>query len=103
MSGPRPNRFEGALRFRGATFSLPLCICDISPLDTDNIVKPIQDALVGFVFSDDELVTDLDCHRRSLHGTFDLTRLPRLVLAGIASRQECVRVPSFAFWRNSPI
>ena len=28
----------------------------------------------------------------SLYGTFDLTRLPRLVLAGIASQQECVYV-----------
>ena len=67
-------------------------LCDISPPDTDNIVKPIQDALVGVVFSDDELITDVDCHRRPLHGTFDLTRLPRLVLAGIASQQECVYV-----------
>ena len=67
-------------------------LCDISPPDTDNIVKPIQDALVGIVFSDDELIADVDCHRRSLHGTFDLTRLPRLVLAGIASGQECVYV-----------
>ena len=67
-------------------------LCDISPPDTDNIVKPIQDALVGVVFSDDELVADVDCHRRSLNGTFDLTRLRRLVLAGLASRQECVYV-----------
>jgi crossover junction endodeoxyribonuclease RusA len=61
----------------------------ISPPDTDNIVKPIQDALVGLVFSDDGLITDIESHRRSLGGTFDLTRLPPLVLAGIASGQEC--------------
>jgi crossover junction endodeoxyribonuclease RusA len=64
----------------------------ISPPDTDNIVKPIQDALVGLVFSDDGLITDIESHRRSLGGTFDLTRLPPLVLAGIASGQECVYV-----------
>lgn len=52
-------------------------LCDISPPDTDNIVKPIQDALIGLVFSDDALIADVDSHRRSLSGTFDLTRLPR--------------------------
>jgi crossover junction endodeoxyribonuclease RusA len=67
-------------------------LCDISPPDTDNIVKPIQDALVGLVFSDDGLIADVDSHRRSLNGTFDLTRLPPLVLAGVASGQECVYV-----------
>jgi crossover junction endodeoxyribonuclease RusA len=67
-------------------------LCDISPPDTDNIVKPIQDALVGLVFSDDGLIADVDSHRRSLNGTLDLTRLPPLVLAGVASGQECVYV-----------
>lgn len=65
---------------------------DDAPPDTDNIVKPIQDALVGLVFYDDALVADVECHRRSLVGTFDLTRLPDLVIAGIASGQECVYV-----------
>jgi crossover junction endodeoxyribonuclease RusA len=67
-------------------------LSDISPPDTDNIVKPIQDALVGLVFSDDALIADVDSHRRSLNGTFDLTQLPQLVLAGIATGHECVYV-----------
>jgi crossover junction endodeoxyribonuclease RusA len=67
-------------------------LCGISPPDTDNIVKPIQDALVGLVYSDDSLIADVDSHRRSLNGTFDLTELPQLVLAGVASGEECVYV-----------
>lgn len=67
-------------------------LSDFAPPDTDNIVKPIQDALVGLIFSDDALITDIDCHRRPLNSVFDLTRLPQLVLAGIASQQECVYV-----------
>jgi crossover junction endodeoxyribonuclease RusA len=67
-------------------------LCDLSPPDTDNIVKPIQDALVGLVFSDDALVADVESHRRSLNGSFDLTRLPTLLIAGIASGKECVYV-----------
>jgi len=65
---------------------------DISPPDTDNIIKPIQDALVGLVYLDDGLIADVESHRRSLRGTFDLTRLPSLVLAGVDSGQECVYV-----------
>jgi crossover junction endodeoxyribonuclease RusA len=65
---------------------------DLSPPDTDNIVKPIQDALVGLVFTDDALIADVESHRRWLNATFDLTLLPPLILAGIASGQECVYV-----------
>jgi hypothetical protein len=67
-------------------------LCDISPPDTDNIIKPIQDALVGLVFADDALIADVESHRRSLNGAFDLTRLPPLLLAGVISGNECVYV-----------
>ena len=30
------------------------------PVDIDNIIKPIQDALVGVVYADDEAVCDVD-------------------------------------------
>ena len=63
-----------------------------APPDTDNIVKPILDAMIGLVFVDDALVADVDSHRRSLAGTFDLTRLPELVLEGVVSGEECVYV-----------
>jgi crossover junction endodeoxyribonuclease RusA len=39
-------------------------VCDRSPADIDNIIKPIQDALVGLVFEDDFLISDVDSHRR---------------------------------------
>ena len=67
-------------------------LCDQSPPDTDNIVKPIQDALIGLVFTDDSLIADVESHRRFLVGTFDLTYLPPLLILGIASQQECVYV-----------
>ena len=77
-------------------------LCDQAPPDIDNIIKPIQDALVGLVFIDDSLIDDsliddsligdVDSHRRFLNETFDLTRLPTPLLLGIASQQECVYV-----------
>ena len=66
--------------------------CAELPADIDNIIKPIQDALVGVVYVDDSYVTDEDSHRRPLAGTFNIARLPPLVLPAFAAAQECVYV-----------
>ena len=67
-------------------------LCDEAPVDTDNIVKPIQDALIGLVYTDDQDVTDIESHRRPLSGTFDLTELPDLLTRGLSQGDECVYV-----------
>ena len=66
--------------------------CAQSPPDIDNILKPILDALVGLVFADDALVADLQAHRRSLTGTFDLTRMPHQIARELTEGQEFVFV-----------
>ncbi|WP_293149032.1 MULTISPECIES: RusA family crossover junction endodeoxyribonuclease [unclassified Microcoleus] len=65
---------------------------DTDPVDTDNIIKPIQDALIGLVYEDDSLVTDVESHRRSLSDTFKIALCPLLLLDGIRSGSECVYV-----------
>lgn len=60
--------------------------------DVDNIIKPIQDALVGMVYHDDFDVCDVDCHRRFLTDPIDLTDLPLLLQAGVVKADECVYV-----------
>jgi crossover junction endodeoxyribonuclease RusA len=67
-------------------------LCDSSPADIDNIIKPIQDALVGLVFDDDSLVSDVDSHRRFLADPIDVTSLPALLQKGVAYGSECVYV-----------
>ncbi|WP_409567658.1 hypothetical protein [Rugamonas sp. DEMB1] len=67
-------------------------LCDSAPADIDNIIKPIQDALVGLVFEDDFLVSDVDSHRRFLADPIDVTSLPPLLQAGVAKGEECVYV-----------
>jgi hypothetical protein len=84
--------WQGAAIGSGDLELVLVYLYDLAPPDTDNIVKPIQDALVGLVFSDDALISDVESHRRSLSGTFDLTRLPNLLVAGITTGQECVYV-----------
>lgn len=67
-------------------------LCDEDPVDTDNIIKPIQDALIGLVYEDDLLVADVEAHRRPLTGTFDITRVPLLLMNGLTLGKECVFV-----------
>jgi crossover junction endodeoxyribonuclease RusA len=67
-------------------------LCNDSPADTDNIIKPIQDALVGLIFKDDNLISDVDSHRRFMTEEIDIINLPPLLLKGIACGYECVYV-----------
>jgi hypothetical protein len=67
-------------------------LCGRNPPDTDNIIKPIQDALEGLVMVNDDLVADVECHRRFIAGGFDVTRLPPLLLQGLLAGSECVYV-----------
>lgn len=67
-------------------------LCDDSPADTDNIIKPIQDALVGLVFKDDNLISDVDSHRRFISEGIDISVLPPLLQRGVASGLECVYI-----------
>ena len=67
-------------------------LSDEAPLDVDNIIKPIQDALVGLVLQDDALVCDVRSHRRMRTGTFDVARLPVTMLEALNLESECVYV-----------
>lgn len=67
-------------------------LCDDSPADIDNIIKPIQDALVGIVYADDALISDVDSHRRFLSDAIDVTNLPPLLIEGVTLGEECIYV-----------
>src|SRR5215510_9520021 len=75
----------------------PVCITlvylyDEVALDVDNILKPIQDALVGLVFSNDAIVTDAINRRRQLGDTFDLSRASPVLIEGFEYGDEFVYV-----------
>lgn len=79
--------------YNGVDLHLTLIyLCDEDPVDVDNIIKPIQDALVGTIYDDDLLISDVESHRRPLTGTFDITKYPVLLVNGIFSGTECVYV-----------
>jgi crossover junction endodeoxyribonuclease RusA len=58
----------------------------------DNIIKPIQDALVGIVYADDSLISDVDSHRRFLSDAIDITNLPPLLIKGVILAEECIYI-----------
>ena len=43
---------------------------DAIAIDVDNIVKPIQDAIIGLAYIDDDQVTDILVRKRNLSGNF---------------------------------
>ncbi|MEH1836483.1 MAG: RusA family crossover junction endodeoxyribonuclease [Nostoc sp.] len=67
-------------------------LCDEFPADIDNIIKPIQDALVDLVFEDDSLVSDVDSHRRFLSDPIEIKSLPSLLQRAVLIGKECVYV-----------
>jgi crossover junction endodeoxyribonuclease RusA len=75
----------------------PVCITlvylyDEVALDVDNVIKPIQDALVGLAFPDDSLITDAIIRRRQLRGRFDLSGVPSVLIEGFEYGDEFVYV-----------
>lgn len=67
-------------------------LCDEFPADIDNIIKPIQDALIDLVFEDDSLVSDVDSHRRFLSDPIEIKSLPSLLQRAVITGKECVYV-----------
>jgi hypothetical protein len=60
-------------------------------MDVDNVIKPIQDALEVLYYPDDEMVSDVDAHRRVL-GKLDPALLPHLMQRSAREGRECVYV-----------
>ena len=69
-----------------------LYLYDEAAIDADNIVKPIQDALVGIVFEDDSVITDVEIRRRWRRTTFTLNAVSPVLAAGLALDGEFVYV-----------
>jgi crossover junction endodeoxyribonuclease RusA len=68
-------------------------LCDErAPIDVDNIIKPIQDAMNAVVYRDDVLVTDTDSHRRYLQTAIDLTDCPPALIEMLVAGDEGVYV-----------
>jgi len=62
------------------------------PLDTDNMIKPILDAIKGIVYIDDEQVVDVHAAVRAMHGTYDLSEVTNVLWQAIDAGEPFVYV-----------
>ena len=65
---------------------------DGASLDTDNMIKPIQDALNGLVFEDDQQVTDLVAGKRSLNGSYRVRGMSQVLATGFVNGTDFIYV-----------
>ncbi len=56
--------------------------------DLDNIIKPIQDSLVGLIYIDDRQITDIACLRRESHLQFVFHTIHDILLDGLTLHDE---------------
>jgi crossover junction endodeoxyribonuclease RusA len=65
---------------------------DSAPLDVDNMLKPIQDALCGLVYVDDGLLTDTHGHLRDINGHYRVRGMTPAQARGFSSGDPFVHV-----------
>lgn len=65
---------------------------DSVAIDVDNIVKPIQDAIIGLAYVDDEQITDLLVRKRDLSGTFKIENVTPTLAEGFARGNEFLHI-----------
>ena len=65
---------------------------DSSPLDADNVPKPILDALIGLIYFDDSQVIDLLCRKRELSEGLQVRNPSPDLLESIRKFGQCLHI-----------
>jgi Holliday junction resolvase RusA-like endonuclease len=61
-------------------------------MDIDNMAKPICDALKGFVYDDDDQITDLLARKRNLNGTLTISNVSPVLEEALVAGEEFIHV-----------
>jgi len=64
---------------------------DVYP-DVDNIIKPIQDALVGLVYNNDSQISDTRSKRRNINASFRVKGMSPVLAQGFVLNKEFLHV-----------
>lgn len=57
-------------------------------IDNDNMVKPIQDALIGLVYVDDRQITDTQIRKTDINGSFRVRGMSPVLAKGFCQGYE---------------
>ena len=60
--------------------------------DVDNIIKPIQDALIGIVYQDDDQVVDTRSIKKDINGSYKIRNISFIILEGFSKGNEFLHV-----------
>lgn len=60
--------------------------------DVDNIIKPIQDALEGIVYHNDNQVFDTRCIKVQIDGNFRIKNPSPLLISGLQSQRDFLHI-----------
>lgn len=65
---------------------------DSVAMDVDNIVKPVQDAIIGLAYVDDDQVTDVLVRKRNLSGNFKVENMTSVLAEGFSRGNEFLHI-----------
>jgi hypothetical protein len=65
---------------------------DTAPLDVDNMLKLIQDALCGILCDDDDQIADIHGHIRDINGAYKIRGITTALAAGFSAGGPFVHV-----------
>lgn len=61
-------------------------------IDVDNIIKPIQDAIIGLAYVDDGQITDVLIRKRDLSGNFKVNNMTPTLAEGFSRDLEFLHI-----------
>jgi Holliday junction resolvase RusA-like endonuclease len=61
-------------------------------IDNDNLLKPIQDALIGLVYLDDRWITDTMVRKTSIEGRFRVRGFSMVLLEALSRGEQFVHI-----------
>lgn len=65
---------------------------DLTPMDVDNIPKPILDGMKGIVYDDDIQINDVICRRRNLDVRLRVSDVSAVLAEGFTLEEEFLYV-----------
>lgn len=76
---------------------------DEDGLDVDNIIKPLQDALVGVVYDDDAQVRRTSSQKRDLGDSYRIRGASAALLMGFANGDDFIHIQVDSFIDNGDL
>lgn len=62
------------------------------PIDTDNLIKPIQDSLIGLVYKDDSLIVHSEAKKIPIEGRFRIRGISLILAQAFSAGDEFLHI-----------